>query len=97
MAKSGVAEKISVQPAALDVSDPSLVDLRNPGQRADIVRVRIRDVGEFSNAFRVLSTSNRVLSSSNQQELDALRERFVPLGQPFDSFVDGHGRYLQCS
>jgi hypothetical protein len=71
------------KPVAFDIRDPSVVDLGYPGQRADIFRVPVRDVNEFSNAFRVLS-------GSNQKEFDALSERFVPLGQPFDPLVDSH-------
>jgi hypothetical protein len=60
-------------PAVLDAGDPSLMDLGNPGQRADIISVSVGHVNELSNAFRVLS-------GRNQDEFDTSRERFVPLG-----------------
>jgi hypothetical protein len=66
---------------AFDVRNPSVVDLGDPGQRADIFRVPVRDFNQFSNAFRILS-------GCNKQEFNALSKRFVPLGQPFDSLVD---------
>lgn len=60
-----------------------VVDLGNSGERA-------RHVDKLSNAFRVFP-------GRNQNEFDTLRECFVPLGQAFDSFVDGHRRYLNCN
>ena len=82
-------EASSGKPASFDIHNPFVVDLGNPGQRTDAFRVPVSDINKFSNAFRVLS-------GSNQKELDALRKRFVPIGQAFETFVDSH-RYLQCS
>ena len=70
------------------------MDLDNPRQRADIFGILIRYLDQFADVHAILANEFRVLATCRDEQFYALCERFVPINQSFQSFVNRHRRYL---